>query len=125
MDAYEARELARHRAHVEACAAAPLAERQEARADFRSLLLDLEYLQNIACQVRHGDYGKGSHLLYEQIASAGKRSNKIAAFGQLIAVVECRCPTPFAVDAWKSLTPAEQTAANNVLAAVLEGDSDD
>lgn len=125
---YRATEMARHHKFLTEIAAAPLADRQEAREDYRRLLLsagdedDNATLEARARWLLEGCYGYGPAVVAARI-QAMKRGNRTAALGFLLAAYECRCPAPFAVRAWASLPPGARRRADAALRRALKAEA--
>ena len=108
---HEAHEAALHRAELQRIEAAPLHERQEARAEWLAAMqADPQLIRERVLWLIQGAYGKGSWDAARRILGASKRTNKVAQLCQLIAALEWKCPSTFAVLAWHGLT-AEQKEA--------------
>ena len=108
---YEARQ---HIAHVKRNKSAPLAERKEAQADYKNILLDPEHLNTLAGYLMDGNYSY--HAAYiAQTNATNKRMNRSAMVGTLLAEYECNCPARHAAAAWNELTKDQQAAATKAV----------
>ncbi len=109
MTTYEQREAAQHRADMLRIDQAPMAERQEARAEWKEACAKTPAMVSERVGwLLNGSYGKGSYDVAQRILAMGPNANKVAGLSQLIAALEWKCPRGFAVEAWHELTPAQQ-----------------
>jgi hypothetical protein len=114
--AYEQREIADALNHERQIERAPLAERKEGQKDFLEAIR--RYPEIVAERVGwllDGQYGMGAMLLAHNVTS---RSNRPAAYCQMIAVLDHNCPRNMAVAAWKKLTKPQQ----HKLLSLVEGE---
>lgn len=116
---YEAREAADHRRFLAELDRGSLAERIEARNEWREAME--RYRDTIAERIGwlfQGSYGKGAMDEAHRIA-AQKRGNREAAMGQLIAAVEWMCPASEARKAWHQLGPVDQENVTATIRAAI------
>ena len=113
---YEATEMHNAMARERKINAAPLVDRHEARAEFSDALKSPELVAERVRWLLDGNYGYGEMMRAQAIAS-NRRANRAANLGRLIAVYEWQCPADFATQAWKGLTPEQQTAVNAAIDA--------
>ena len=116
--AYEQRELADAARNEREVERAPLAERKEAQeAFFQTIKHNPAIVAERVTWLLDGQYGMGAML---QAHSVTKRSNRPAAYSQMIAVLDHNCPRAMAVAAWKKLTAKEQTKLQQLLETAIE-----
>lgn len=96
-----------------------LSDRQAARADYAELLRDTEHLSGLVDMLISGDYGYDYYLICQDIINASKRRNRVAALSIVLGAVECGCPAIMARQAYLTLTPDEQGAADRVFETAL------
>jgi len=102
---YDRREKADIRREIGALAKQPLADRQEAKAEYAALMADLDLYTRTLDWMLGGDYGRGAYLLARECL-ANPRLNRPAHLGALVAALETRCPDREARGAYTGL-PAE------------------
>lgn len=118
--AYEKRERELHLAHISRVESAPLADRKAGNADYLELLSDPARLQERAEWLLEGCYGKGAHMAAQAIRNQSKRANRAAAFGQLLAALECGCPADYARRAWLVLPTDLRAKVDEILLRALD-----
>ena len=101
------------------CEAQSPADRREAKADFAEALLDVDLIETRVHWIFEGCYGWGATDRALAIREQ-KRGNRLAALGQLLAVLDWNCPQREAVAAWKSLRPAQRLAADRAIARAMK-----
>ena len=107
-DEYEIQEAHRHFIKVRDLDKLPLAERQEARADFHHAMReDPGLIEERVGWVIAGHYGYGAYREARKILEH-KRMNRKAALVHLVAAVEWNCPSRFARQAWRDLGTSYQ-----------------
>lgn len=106
---YHNAEMKRTIKHLDTIRKAPLADRKEAKT---SLVKAFTEYPNIFADrigwLLNGTYGYGEMQLALNILKGSKRTNKVAALSQLMALVEWQCPEDMTRSAWKSLTREQQ-----------------
>jgi hypothetical protein len=116
---YEQTEAAILRRDLERIEKAPLAERREARDDWRkSCLSELDIIAGRVGWLFEGCYGKGAYDEAWRIAES--RGNRVAAIGQLIAALEWHCPAAFAREVWRGLTVAERGSVDAAIMGAMD-----
>jgi hypothetical protein len=122
---YQRREALMLAAVLRECAAAPLADRREAEANWRAAMRTPDLVAERVRWLLAGHYGYGAYRRAWNIAES-PRMNRAVALGQMIAAIEWRCPPAHAARAWRSLAAADQNAVNDaILAAIPERDAGD
>ena len=99
---YDRREKSATLAQIGALAKQPLADRQEAKAEYASLMADLDRYTRTLDWMLGGDYGRGASLLARECL-ANTRLNRPAHLGALVAAMEARCPDREARAAYTAL----------------------
>lgn len=120
---YESREFAEWRKQISDLEHAPLAERREAKALWLEALRTPRLLRERAMWLLAGNYGAGP-LIDVNANLARRRASHIAFVAQALAAAEWMCPPREARAAFNSLTPAEQTAANEAILAAITAHTD-
>jgi hypothetical protein len=116
--AYEQREIASAIKNEQAVERAPLAERKEAQQSFfETIKHHPEIIAERVLWLLEGQYGQGAMLLAHNITA---RSNRPAAYCQMIAVLDHNCPRRMAAEAWKKLTSKEQAKLERLLETTIE-----
>ena len=103
---------------LERVEAQPLPDRQAARADYAKYLQDPELVAERTCWLLLGSYGYGAMVHALEIAR-NRRMNRAAAIGRLLAALDCQCPASFSVQAYKSLTPNQQSAVDSAIVRAI------
>lgn len=119
LEPYQQRELQVSLSEEKEVNNAPLSERQAARTEFLEALKDPALVAERVGWMIDGNYGEGT-MLYAKRTIASPRMNRRAALVHMVAVHEWRCPSNFAVDAWKKLTAAEKKELDRALDIVIE-----
>jgi len=115
---YEQREIELALKNEREIERAPLADRKEAQQSFFEAIK--QYPEIVAERVGwllDGQYGAGAMLLARNVTS---RSNRPAAYSQMIAVLDHNCPRRMAAEAWKKLTPKEKTKLQQLIEDEIE-----
>lgn len=99
---------------IQRCGAQSLSERREAKGDFRVALLQPELMGQRTHWLFEGCYGWGACDRALSIRE-WTRGNRVAAIGQLLAVLDWNCPQREAIAAWHSITPEQQAAASKAI----------
>lgn len=86
---------------------ASLADRKEAKIECAELMTRPAHVQHLLEMVLDGNYGFGILQAAKEVV-ANKRMNREAALMTMLGIVECQCPNKMTIDAWKSLTKAQQ-----------------
>jgi len=130
---YERTERTREQAFHNQLAAAPLSDRQEARADYTEALeamaaLELgrhtgreDFFDRVIDGIGHviaGNYGIAAYLMVRE-ALGNKRMNRAAYLGTMVAAHEFNCPADFARGAYTSLSPVQQASVNAAFARAI------
>lgn len=106
---YEQQERREAQRKIDEVDMAPLSDRQEARASWRDSCV--QHPELVAERVRwllNGSYGYGPMKMGEEIALKKGRFNKVAALGQLIAVLEWQCPMAWAQQVCSTLRNTQE-----------------
>ena len=117
--AFERAEKQRFIAELQAVEQAPLADRQEGRADWTAALQTPELVAERIGWLLNGSYGQGSYGA--ALAMIGNpRMNVQAWLGQTIAAIEWHCPANFARATWKALSRDQQTKLAELIQAEID-----
>jgi len=113
---YDRREKADTLKEIGALAKQPLADRQEAKADYTGLMSDLDRYTRTLDWMLGGAYGRGAYLLVRECL-ANTRLNRPAHLGALVAALEARCPDREARAAYTGLSAEVREKLDAAVAA--------
>lgn len=116
---YAARERRILNDKIQQCHAQSLVDRRAAKADFAEALLDCKLIETRVHWIFDGCYGWGATDRALSIRE-WKRGNRIAAIGQLLAVLDWNCPQREAIAAWRSLKPCQRLAVDRAIARAMK-----
>lgn len=117
---FDLNERARFNDQLRDVEAAPLAERQEARAEWADALTTTpETIAERIGWLIDGSYGFGAYQLAQDVIR-NKRMNRTAWLGLTIAALEWQCPSNFARQAWNKLDKPQQDKITALIMAEIE-----
>jgi hypothetical protein len=96
-----------------------IADKRICAEDYRNKLLDPDWFINSVDNIISGNYGEYQYIKALEILP-NKRSNRLAYFGQLVALLDHNCPAYYARKVWNSLSVSEQTAIESAFNELLK-----
>jgi len=96
---------------------ASLADRKSGQREYREMISDHpEVIAERVAWLLDGNYGYGWMLRAQQ---ATTRMNRPAIFCQMVAILDFRCPSRMAADAWKKLNAAQKARLQREVEQVI------
>lgn len=115
--AYENREIQSAIAQEREVEGASLADRKEGQKEYHDTIANRpEVIAERVGWLLDGNYGMGWMLRAQQ---ATTRMNRPALFCQMIAILDFRCPSRMATDAWKKLSAAQKARLQREVEQVI------
>ena len=94
-------EYRKHSKTVERSKDQTIADKRICAEEYRKKLVDPDWFISAVDNIISGNYGEYQYI---------KALNRLAYFGQLVALLDHNCPAYYARKVWNSLSVSEQTA---------------
>ena len=116
---YEQAEVALFSRQILDIAAAPLADRKEARTEWGTVMREQpDTVAERIDWILAGHYGQGAYIMARRVAG-NKRLNRAACLAHMVAALEWACPAPAASAEYNTLNQAEREAIDSAIAGII------
>tara|TARA_R110002012_G_C11409374_1_gene586813 strand:+ start:300 stop:686 length:387 start_codon:yes stop_codon:yes gene_type:complete len=112
-------EYRKHSKTVELSKDQTIADKRISADEYRKKLLDPDWFINSVDNIISGNYGEYQYIKALEILP-NKRSNRLAYFGILVALLDHNCPAYYARKVWNGLSVSEQTAIESAFNELLK-----
>ena len=102
-------EYRKHSKTVERSKDQTIADKRICAEEYRKKLVDPDWFISAVDNIISGNYGEYQYIKALEVFP-NKRMNRLAYFGQLVALLDHNCPAYYARKVWNGLSVAEQTA---------------
>ena len=121
IDEYDQHEVRMTQRKLDALDKQPLADRKEARREFKAAMASNPNLvANRIDWMLDGNYGRGPYVMARQVMGMTSRANKAAMLTQMIAGLDWSCPDRFARTAYKKLTQEQQDLLTSKVQTIID-----